>query len=145
MRYTVTAERGRDPRIWVLQCQEVPAAISQTRRLADAPVLMREAIAFVADVEEQHIEIDVVLELPRDLMSEVREAKGAIRQLASAQTATARLSRKAAADLKGAGLTGADISAVLGVSPQRVSQLLSARSLRTSAVRKRGVAPERAV
>lgn len=132
MKYTVTAERGRDPRVWVLQCQEVPGAISQTRRLAEAPALMREAISFVADIDEQHIDIDVVPRLPRDLMTEVRQAKGAIRQLASAQTATARMSRKAAADLKGAGLTGADIGAVLGVSPQRVSQLLSSTGASTT-------------
>lgn len=33
--------------------------------------------------------------------------------------------RRAAADLRAAGLTGADTAQVLGVSPQRVSQLVS--------------------
>lgn len=45
--YTVTAERGRDPRMWVFQCAEFPGAISQSRRLADARVLIREVISFV--------------------------------------------------------------------------------------------------
>lgn len=58
--YTVTAERGADPSVWVLQCVEHPGAVSQTRDLADAPELMREAIAWVAGVDEGDVEVEVV-------------------------------------------------------------------------------------
>lgn len=41
-----------------------------------------------------------------------------------AQVEAAQSSRKVVADLKASGLSGADIAAVLDLSPQRVSQLL---------------------
>jgi predicted RNase H-like HicB family nuclease len=56
-RYTVTAERSGQ--WWALQCVEVPGAVSQVRRLDQAEDMMREAIAWVAGVPEDSIEIDV--------------------------------------------------------------------------------------
>ena len=56
--YTVTAERSG--RWWALQCVEVPGAISQVTRLDQADVI-KEAIAWVADVHEDSIEINLVL------------------------------------------------------------------------------------
>jgi predicted RNase H-like HicB family nuclease len=124
-RYTVTAEPGSRPGVWVFQCREFPGAISQSRRLADAPMLMREAIAFVAEVEESAVEIDLVPTLPAELEVEVRQAREAVHDLEQRQRAVAELSRRAARDLLNAGLTGADTAVVLGVSPQRVSQLVN--------------------
>lgn len=123
MRYTVSAERGRDPRVWVLQCVEVPGAISETRRLTEAPDLMREAIAFVAEVDESDVEVDISPVLPSHVTQQIGQARGAIRNLAVVQADTARQSREAVAALLAIGLTGADTAAVLGISPQRVSQL----------------------
>lgn len=123
MRYTVTAERGHDPRVWVLQCEQVPGAISETRRLGEAPELMREAIAFVAQVDEADVEVDIRPVLPADVEQQVSEAQGAIRDLAAVQIDTAKRSRQAVAALIASGLSGADTAAVLGISPQRVSQL----------------------
>lgn len=123
MRYTVTADRGSDPRVWVLQCVEVPGAISETRRLSEARELMVEAIAFAADIDEREVEIDLRPILPDGLGERVREAQGANRQLQSAQRATASRMRAAIAALDQQGLTGADMAVILDVSPQRVSQL----------------------
>lgn len=124
--YTVTAERGTDPKVWVLQCAEHPGAISQTRRLSEAPRLMRETIAWVAGVSEAEVEIQLRPALPEGLWSEVEAARQAVANLAEQQRETAALSRAAAAHLLEAGLSGADAAKVLGVSPQRVSQLISA-------------------
>lgn len=57
--YTVTAERGS--RWWVLQCLEHPGAISEVARLGQAHDAMREAIAFVAGVPEDSV--DIVLDV----------------------------------------------------------------------------------
>lgn len=58
MRYTVTAQRSG--RWWALQCVEVPEALSQVARLDQADQI-REAIAWVADVPIDSVEIDVRL------------------------------------------------------------------------------------
>lgn len=125
MRYTVTAERGDGP-VWVFQCKEQPGAISESRRLRDAPVLMQEAIAFVADVDESEVEIDLELVLPDSVSVEVSQAREAVRELMERQATVAALSRRAVRHLSEAGVSGADIAIALGVSPQRVSQLLHA-------------------
>lgn len=125
MRYTVTAERGAR-RGWVFQCVEFPGAISEANRLSAAPALMRELIGFVADVSESDIEIDVRPVLPADLLSEIQRARAAVAALEHTQHEAAALSRAAVRDLKTAGLSGADMAEVLGISPQRVSQLVNA-------------------
>ncbi len=126
--YTVTAERGRIPQMWVFQCAEFPGAVSQSRRLADAPLLMREAIAFVSGEPAEDIEVAVVPVLPDEMAAQVREARAAVARLADQQRETADLSRSAARSLVGAGMTRADAAVVLGVSPQRVSQLILDRA-----------------
>lgn len=119
----MTAERGTGP-VWVFQCEEFPGAISESRRLADAYRLMPEAISFVADVEPSDVEIDLELQLPGDLMNELTNARSAVRELEKIQAETAALSRSAVRRLVESGLTGTDTATMLGVSPQRVSQLL---------------------
>ncbi len=124
MRYTVTAERGTSG-VWVLQCVEHPGAISEARSLASAPGLMREAIAFVAGVDPDEVEVEVTPVLPQDVAEEVARARDAVAGLAEQQRRAAELSRAAAKDLIARGLTGRDVSVVLKVSPQRVSQLIN--------------------
>ncbi len=125
MRYTVTAERGRG-QVWVFQCAEYPGAISEGTRLADARRLMPEAIAFVAEVDPENIEIDLRVDLPAAVEEEVTAARRAVHDAAQAQQEAAALSRRAVADLRDEGLTGGDMAEVLGISKQRVSQLVNA-------------------
>lgn len=122
--YEVRAERHG--RWWLLTIPEVPGAVSQVRNLAQAEEYAREAVAYVLGAEPDSFRLTVTPVLPEDLADEVREARAAASELEALSTRVSRLSRKAAADLRSAGLTGADTAAVLGVSPQRVSQLLKA-------------------
>ena len=122
--YEVHAERH--DRWWLLTVPEVPGAVSQVRNLAQAEEYAREAVAYVLGAEPDSFRLTVMPVLPEDLAGEVREARAAASELEALNTRVSRLSRKAAADLRSAGLTGADTAAVLGVSPQRVSQLLKA-------------------
>jgi len=125
MRYTVTAERGAGP-VWVFQCREHPGAISESRRLGDVFRLMPEAIAYVADVDEEAVEIELVPVLPKSISDLVQRARAAVEMLSRHQLEAGQLSRKAASQLvHSCGLTGADAAAILRVSPQRVSQLIA--------------------
>lgn len=72
MRYTVTAERGTGE-VWVFQCVEYPGAISQARSLSAAPGLMREAIAFVAEVDPDEVD---VLEISPQRVSQLVKRQG---------------------------------------------------------------------
>lgn len=123
--FTVTAERGTGP-VWVFQCVEHPGAISQSRRLADYDDLMREAIGFVAEVDAGDVMIDLDVRLPGDLQDRARAARALIGELDTLQRTVAATSRAVARELvRDHKLTGADAAAVLGVSQQRVSQLVN--------------------
>lgn len=121
MRFTSTAVK--DGRIWRVQCDQYPSAMSLVTRLADAAVHQQEAIAFIARMPQEEVDVDVRPQLPDGLDALVAEARSAVRGAEAAQRDAARMSRDAVAALKAAGLSGADVSVVLGVSPQRVSQL----------------------
>jgi hypothetical protein len=121
-RYTVTAERSG--RWWALQCTEVPGALSQVARLDQADQ-MKEAIAFVAGVDEASVDIDLVVTLPTDAREHLARARALRDEAAEANTRSAEESRAAAKALKDAGLTTRDIGSVMGVSHQRAHQLIS--------------------
>lgn len=123
VKFTVTAERGASG-VWVLQCVEHPGAISETRALTRASSLMREAVAFVADIDADDIEIEVIPVLPQQLSEEIREARAAVRRLAGLQRETAEVSRAAVRHLVKDGYSGRDVAVLLDISPQRVSQLV---------------------
>jgi predicted RNase H-like HicB family nuclease len=57
MVYHVIATRSG--RWWALECQEAPGAFSQVARLDQAGDMIREAIAFVAEVPEDGFDVEV--------------------------------------------------------------------------------------
>lgn len=124
--FTVTAQRGQ--RRWILQCVEHPGALSEVARLSEAETVIREAIAYVADMPETAFEVDVIPMIdPR-----AREHLEAATQLrAEASHAQERASDEivqAAHTLADSGLSLRDIGTILGLSHQRVHQLLSSGS-----------------
>lgn len=120
--YTVTAERGQ--RHWVLQCVEVPGAISEVTRLDQADVI-KEAIAWVADVPEDSIEIVLQPVLPEAARVHMTHAEELRRASAEANRRAAEEARAAALGLADAGLSVRDIGSVMGVSHQRAQQLVT--------------------
>lgn len=125
MRYTVTAERGAGP-VWVFQCVEHPGAISESKRLSEAVTLMPEAIAFVAGVSESDVEVEVHVELSPSI-------EGLLADATSKREESERLARAASEEIrKTAKLLSADhysmrdIGEILGVSHQRVAQIVNA-------------------
>ena len=123
--YTVTAERGSS-NVWVFQCREFPGAISEGKTLASAYDLMPEAIAFVAEVDEASVEIDLVPDRPQDVIVEGLRTVCEVRSRAgAAQIDVAERRRRVARVLHDRhDLSGVDTATVLKVSPQRVLQLL---------------------
>lgn len=125
MRYTVTARRWE--RGWELHVADEAGelvGVTQSRTLARASVdtTVRDYIALdgLPDPEA----IDVVVELDGELGERARRTRRQVREAEDALRVAAEQSRRLARDLKTSGLSGADVATVLGVSPQRVSQLL---------------------
>lgn len=121
--YTATATRRQ--RYWFVQCDQHPEAMSTVTRLADAADHQREAIAWVTDTPEDTIDVDIRPALPDDVAGHLTAAQRHRDEAAQANTAAAHESRLAARSLSNAGLTLRDIGTVLGISYQRVQQLLT--------------------
>ncbi|WP_326611972.1 hypothetical protein OG949_23435 [Streptomyces scopuliridis] len=84
----------------------------------------RELIAAQTGCGAASIHIQVAALLDEDLQKATKSAIQAVLDARRAQEKAAASYRQVARKLKDSGITGGDIAIVLGVSPQRVSQLL---------------------
>ncbi|MCI6574613.1 MAG: hypothetical protein PT944_05660 [Actinomycetaceae bacterium] len=115
----------RSPRGWWVLEEPTLGAVSQVRSLADAADEMREPVAYLAEVPESEIEINVVPQLP-DAFTQAMAAARESRQIAEeANTRSAQEYRKAAAVLRREGVTLRDIGTLMGISYQRAGQLVA--------------------
>jgi hypothetical protein len=121
-RYTVRAVRS--DRWWALEVPEVPGLYTQVRRLGEAAEMATDALALMLDVDPSTIEVDVVPVLPRDLTARVERSRALLHQAEEIRDEAAAASRDAARALVSSGLSQRDAAQVLGVSFQRVSQLV---------------------
>lgn len=126
-RYEVVAER--DGRSWLLRVPELPGVFSQVRRLDQAEAMARDAIAAFLDVPADTVEVAVVATLPEDIerdVAGVRELRAAIER---SEREYADLTRRLATKLvEREALTVREAARILGVSHQRVAQLVAAAS-----------------
>jgi len=98
--------------------------VTQSRSLGDAESMVRDYITLLHDVLADSFDVEITPEVGAGLDDAVRTAREAVASAETARRSAAQASRAIAARLRSAGLTGRDIAMVLGVSAQRVSQLL---------------------
>jgi DNA-directed RNA polymerase specialized sigma24 family protein len=124
MTYQVRARRWA--RGWELHIDGV--GVTQSRSLSDAEGMVRDYIALDADADVDPHAFDVVIvpEVGDGLDEHIEEVRRSIREAEQAQAQAAERSRELVRHLAAKGLSGKDTAKVLGVSPQRVSQLLKA-------------------
>ena len=127
--YEVLAKRWR--RGWELHIAGV--GVTQARSLADAEGMARDYIALDLDVSEDSFDVRITPEVGGGVDEKVRRTRDEIRTAALAQSRAAESSRALVSELKGLGLSGKDMAAVLGISPQRVSQLARPRAAKPAA------------
>jgi DNA-directed RNA polymerase sigma subunit (sigma70/sigma32) len=123
-----TSTARKDGRWWVVQCDQVPEALSQVARLDQAAEHQREAIAFVTELDEADIHVEVRPVLDEHVVG-LLEASRRHRDQAD------RLAHEAAEEIRAAATTLAyqdytlrDIGTILGVSHQRAHQLVQTGS-----------------
>ena len=121
--YTARAVRSGD--WWAISVPGLRGVHSQARRLDQAEKMTREAISLFLDVPLASVRVQVEAVLPPELGAGVKRAK-TVRVKADdlqeeAATATAKAAR---ALVKGGHLTVREAGQILGVSHQRIAQLL---------------------
>jgi predicted RNase H-like HicB family nuclease len=122
-RYTATARRCGG--WWMVQCDQLPGALSQVRSLAKAAEVHREAIVFVSGQAADEIEVEVHAELPPNLAAELEAAEKLAEAARDSLDAAGRKRRDVARQLARQGVTMRDIGTLFGVSHQRAQQLVS--------------------
>lgn len=120
--YRATATR--DGRWWSVELHDLPDkhfGFTQGRDLEDAERMARDAVAALLDVAESEVEIDLHVNEADEVVAEVERAR--TRRAEAAREEQATLVR-AARRLVDQGLTQRDTARLLGLSFQRVHQLL---------------------
>lgn len=126
----VTAKATRSGKWWAIQVPEVPGAFSQAKRLDQVPEMAADAVAAMLGIAPASVEVRVDADLPADSKEAVRKSRERAAAASQAQAESQALSRGVIADLKSQGWTVREISVVLELSPQRVSQLVPNRHVR---------------
>ena len=121
-RYEVRARRWA--RGWELNIDGV--GVTQSHSLSDAEEMVRDYIALDTGADPDSFAVSITPEIGDGLDEHVEETRQRIREAEQAQAQAAERSRALVRELAARGLSGKDTARVLGVPPQRVSQLLKA-------------------
>jgi predicted RNase H-like HicB family nuclease len=128
-RKTYTARCQRNGDWWAISVPELRGVHTQARRLEKAEAMVRDAIALFLDVPSDSFDVRIDPVLPRDLQGKVGRARKVRGEAEVLQREAAIASAEVAADLvQTAHLTVRDAGRVLGLSHQRITQLLKAAS-----------------
>jgi len=122
--YDVRARRWK--RGWELHIDGV--GVTQSRSLSEAEGMVRDYIALDFDVEPDSFDVVIVPEIGDGFDERIEQVRRSLRDAERAQAQAAERSRALVGQLAAQGLSGKDIAKVMGISPQRVSQLLKATS-----------------
>lgn len=120
--YGVTAER--DDRFWLLRVRDL-GLVTQARRLDQAEHMARDLIATALEVPADSFDVWILPTFEGEIGKRVHDALSARMTAARSQVDAARKTRAVARELAEQRLTTRDIAQVLGVSHQRVAQVLS--------------------
>ena len=122
--YTAVCERGGD--WWVIQVDPAPRhhVVTQARRLGHIERAARDAIALLLDVAPDSFDVVLDIRLPGSVRQLIDRATELRREAALASEAAAQAMSEAARALLGGGLTMREAGQVLGLSHQRVLQLV---------------------
>ena len=125
VKYTVNARRSGA--WWAIEIEELGGVFSQARRLDQVEAMARDAIALFQGVELDSFEIEVRQKLDDQLNELVIAATAAKARAAGAQAEASSLLREAARELTESGMTIRDVGRLLGITHQRVAQLLASQ------------------
>lgn len=141
--YTAVAERSGD--WWAISVPEVRGVFTQAKRLEQVESTAREAIALLLDAPEDEVGVEVEVRLPRDL-SERRQNLYGLREVIeeTRRNYGIALAETVMSLQKELGLSIRDVASIVGVSFQRVGQVVEESLGDVQIVRGRKAAPRKA-
>lgn len=116
---TYTAECRRSGNWWAIRIRELKGVHTQARRLDQVADMARDAIALALDVDPGEIEVLVEPKVPAPVVDALAARRAAREADRAAEAATATAVRQ----LLDEGYTIRDAGRLLGLSPQRISQI----------------------
>lgn len=123
---TVLVEARRSGRWWAISLPDHPGVFSQARRLDQVEDCAREALALALDVPQPAVgPFELRVSPPGSIAAELAELQQANRTAEAAATSAAELRLEIVETLAADGFSLRDIGALVGLSHQRVSQLLA--------------------
>jgi predicted RNase H-like HicB family nuclease len=125
--YTARLEQENDGR-WSVELEEEPRVHTWGKTIDQALNRMREAAALWFRTDEALIDLVPRPVLPKATASTVEQARKAREQARNANRLAIEQTRKAAVALTGRRISMRDAAAILGISHQRVHQLLTAHT-----------------
>lgn len=119
----ITAVARRSGSWWAVEVPEVEGVFTQARRLDQVADMAADAVAVMLDADPGTIKVTVEPHTGKDsLIAQAREARETADRAADEAS---KVMRHAARELVADGLTVRDVGRVMGISHQRVSQLVS--------------------
>jgi len=119
---------------WYVSVPELPGCHSQGRTLARARERIREAVALWLDVDEEAFDLAEDVRLPEEARQVAADARAAREHAHQAQQDALATTKAAARTLARGGRLGVrDVAELLGMSHQRVAELLADRPERRPA------------
>lgn len=120
----VTAHALRSGAWWAVDVPEVPGVFTQARRLDQVAAMVADAVSLVADVPSDEVKVELAPDLPTQMAKDLARARAAQDRAEKAAREAATAKREIVRQLRqDAGLSVRDVGIVVGISPQRVSQL----------------------
>lgn len=121
--YRAVYEREPDGSAWNVRFPQVPGAFTWGRSLAQAKNRAREAVAAHLEVDPADVMLEHEVQVP-GITDMIARAIDARTRAAQAAADAKEIMQAVAKELVAAGLTQRDAAAALGVSHQRVDQLV---------------------
>jgi len=121
----VTAKVQRADDWWAVEVPEVPGVFTQVKRLDQVAGMVSDAVATMLDIDADDVEVTLDPVFNVALVEHVTDALRLAKEAAAAQEAASRAMRATVLELREEEkLSVRDVAVLLGVSHQRVSQLV---------------------
>lgn len=119
----VWARATRSGSWWAVEVPDVEGAFTQTKRLDQVPAMVADAVSLLTGTPADEIQVDVQPQLDEQLEADLHDLRVLWNEVAAKQHKASLRTREVVATLRGQGLSVRDVGQIIGLSPQRVSQL----------------------
>ena len=118
--YRATARR--EGKWWVIEVHGV--GVTQGRSTTEAQRMANDLVAIMEELPPEDVHVEIEFEIPGALGAEIKRARQETRKAEQAQRDAAEKVRRAVGHILSSGMSKQDAARILGVSAQRISQLV---------------------